>query len=257
MLRRVTLVQTECGRTLGREESLLVFRQRPDYVILPEYYNVDPERRDTVYNASRAAEYLRYCRTLSDRFGTVLIAGTAIEWDHDRFYNTATIFDRGIAVGRYRKVNPTLRERENGIAAGGDIDAFEVEGVRIAVVICADVFQRENFARLADLEADIIFIPTTSPLRPMETVADKFTRDKMIFIAGARQAGGYLVKCCASGRLWGKELQGRSLVAAPWGIITRVPPTEEGKGRILSVTLDIAELREFRAKWRRVAAAES
>jgi predicted amidohydrolase len=224
---------------------------------LPEYYNVDPERRDTVSNASRAAEYLRYCRTLSDRFGTVLIAGTAIEWDHGRFFNTACIFDRGIAIGQYRKVNPTLRERENGIASGGEIGAFEIDGVRIAVIICADVFQRESFSRLAALEADIVFVPTTSPLRPMETVSDKFTRDKTIFVAGAREVGGYLVKCCASGRLWGKDLQGRSLVAAPWGIITRVSPTEEGKGRILSVTLDIAELREFRAKWRRVAAAES
>lgn len=257
MLRRVTVIQTACGRMLGREESLLVFRQRPDFVVLPEYYNVDPHRRDPVHNASRAAEYLQYCRTLSDRFGTVLIAGTAIEWEHDRFYNTAHIFDRGISIGRYRKVNPTLRERENGISPGEEIGVFEIDGVRFAVIICADVFQRVNFTRLAEREADIVFIPTTSPLRPMETVTDKFARDKAIFVAGARQSGGYLVKCCASGRLWDRDLQGRSLVAAPWGIITRVPPMEEDKGRILSVTLDIAELREFRAKWRQVAAAES
>jgi len=48
--------------------------------------------------------------------------------------------------------------------------------------------------------------------------------------------------------LWGGYLQGRSLVAAPWGILTRIPPYDENKRRILSFTLDIAELREFRAK---------
>ena len=107
------------------------------------------------------------------------------------------------------------------------------------------------------LDTDIVFIPTTSPLRPMETITDKFTRDKMIFVDGAREAGSFLVKCCAVGRLWGGDLQGRSLVAAPWGIITRVPPTEEARRRILSITLDITELREFRAKWNRISAVKS
>lgn len=257
MLRRVTLIQTEPGRPLSREESLLVFRQRPDFIVLPEYYNVDPERRDTVFNAGRTEEHLQYCRALSDRFGTVLIAGTAVECDHDRFHNTAYVYDRGMAIGRYRKVNPTIHEAQNGITPGEEACLLEIDGVRISVLICADVFQRENFSRLARLEADVVFIPTTSPLRPLETITDKFTRDRMIFVEGAREAGSFLVKCCATGRLWGRDLQGRSLVAAPWGIITRVPPTEEAKRRILTITLDITELREFRAKWQRISTVKS
>jgi predicted amidohydrolase len=257
MLRRVTLIQTESGRPLSREDSLLIFKQRPDFIILPEYYNVDPHRRDTVYNAGCTPEHLRYCRALSDRFSTVLIAGSTIECDHDHFYNSAYIYDRGIAVGRYRKANPTVRERDNGIMPGGGPCLLEIDGIRISVLICADVFQRQNFSQLATLDSDIVFIPTTSPLRPMDTITDKFTRDKMIFIDGAREAGSFLVKCCAVGRLWGGDLQGRSLVAAPWGIITRVPPTEEARRRILSITLDITELREFRAKWHRISTVKS
>ncbi|MDD4050638.1 MAG: carbon-nitrogen hydrolase family protein, partial [candidate division Zixibacteria bacterium] len=199
----MTLIQTESGQPLSREDNLLIFKQRPDFIILPEYYNVDPHVRDPIYNAGCTPEHMRYCRALSDRFSTVLIAGTTIECDRDRFYNTAYIYDRGIAVGRYRKANPTARERDNGIAPGNEPCLFEIDGIRASVLICADVFQRPSFLQMAALEADIVFIPTTSPLRPRETITDKFTRDKMIFIDGAREAGSFLVKCCAVGRLWG------------------------------------------------------
>jgi len=248
MLRKVTIIQCPAGRQLSLEENLLVFKQRPDFVVFPEYYNVDPDRRDVRHNASQAATYLRYCQTLSDRLATVIIAGTAVEADKDGFFNTAHVFDRGRLIGKYRKANPTINERNHGIGAGSAPCLFELSGIRVSILICADVFQPERFSHLAEVDADIVFIPTTSPLRPDETIKEKFSRDARIFVAGAASSGSYLVKCCAIGCLWGGYLQGRSLVAAPWGILTRIPPYDEDKRRILSFTLDIAELREFRAK---------
>jgi hypothetical protein len=48
------------------------------------------------------------------------------------------------------------------------------------------------------------------------------------------------------GSLFGRPLQGRSLVAAPWGLLSRVQTYDENRPRFLSVTLDVGELREFR-----------
>jgi predicted amidohydrolase len=248
MLRKVCIVQCEVGRQLTRDENLLIFKQRPDFVILPEYFNVDPERRDTARNSGWGYERLQYCQTLSDRLRTTIIAGTAISSLAGRFYNTCYVYRRGEFIGSYYKTNPTRNERRHGIVAGNNRELFEIDGVRFSIMICADVLDPTNFTGLQSLEPDIVFIPTTSPYRPAESVRDKFSRDNTIFVAGARNAGSILVKCCAVGTLWGGRLQGRSLVAAPWGILSRISPDEEDRPRILSAVLDLGELREFRRK---------
>lgn len=248
MLRKIIIVQCHPGRQLSLEENLMVFKQRPDFVVLPEYYNVDPEQIDLVHNSAQAPQRLDYCQVLADRFGGTLIAGTAIEADGGRFYNTSTVYQQGEVIGHYRKINPTPNERRRGITPGKSAGLFEVDGVRISIMICADVLLPENFSKLAELKPDIIFVPTTSPLRPGEAVKDKYTRDQHIFVDGAGRSGSFVVKCCGVGELWGGQLQGRSLAAAPWGILSRVPPDKEEHPRIMSLVLDIAELREFRKK---------
>lgn len=248
MLRKITLVQCEVGRQLSMEENLYIFKQKPDFLVLPEYFNVDPANRNTPYNASQAEEYLKYCNALSDRFQNVVIAGTTVESAEGRFFNTSFIYNRGKNIGRYRKINPTANEKRHSISPGNDIFLMEFDGIRISVMICADVLSQSNFRALAEFEPDLIFIPTTSPFRPDETVREKFDRDQAIFVDGAGACGSYLIKCCAVGQLWDGRLQGRSLVAAPWGILSRVTPDEEDRCRILSIVLDISELREFRLK---------
>lgn len=248
MLRKIVIVQHQVGRQLTRDENLLIFKQRPDFVVLPEYYNVNPDHRDTARTAGETYRYLDYCRTLSDRFDTTLIAGSAITSESGRFYNTSIVYNRGREIGRYRKTNPTENERRHGIAPGNEIFIGKLGGVRFSIMICADVLYEDNFNRLQDKALDIVFVPVTSPLRVNETIREKYARDRALFVAGARTAGCYIAKCCAVGHLWGGQLQGRSLVAAPWDILTRIPPHEEDRPRILSFVLDITEIRDFRRK---------
>ena len=230
------------------DENLHIYRQRADFIVLPEYYNVDPLRRDTARNAARTDDFMRYNRVLSDRFEGTLIAGTTIDPDNGSFYNTCHLFHYGRLIGRYRKKHPTVNELKNNISPGQDFFVTAIDGIRISVLICADVLQENNFRLLRDEKPDIIFVPTTSPYRPGETVTDKFKRDRDIFVRGSRLSGAYIVKCCAVGQLWNGRLQGRSLVAAPWGILSRINPVEEDRERIMSIVLDVQELREFRRK---------
>jgi len=252
MLRRITIVQCHAGQQLDIDDNLFIFRRRPDFVVLPEYYNVNPYVRDTALGASESRDYLRYCRELSDRFRTILIAGSSIESDGSGFYNTSHVYNRGETIGFYRKRRPTENEQRFGILPGDSPACWTINDVKISVMICADVLEEKMFHDVAALHPDIIFIPTTSPLKPDESVRDKFRRDEDIFVAGARITGAYLVKCCAVGMLWSGRLQGRSLVAAPWGILSRVSPEEENRKRIISLVLDIAELREFKRKQRQL-----
>ena len=81
------------------DESLLVVKRRPDFIVFPEYYNVNPALRDTLRNSGMAYRHLNYCKTLSDRFDAVVIAGSAIEVDRNQvtiLAETAELLKRSI-----------------------------------------------------------------------------------------------------------------------------------------------------------------
>ena len=96
------------------------------------------------------------------------------------------------------------------------------------------------------MKADLIFVPTISPLLMHDTPACKSERDESIFINGARLSGAFVIKTCGLGSIFGHRLNGRSMVAAPWGVIWQVSHESEQHPRIQSLILDIEELREFR-----------
>jgi predicted amidohydrolase len=254
MLIKVVAVQARIGRKLSLEEKLCIFKERPDFVCLPEYYPLD----ETVSDYSRAAlqrnVYLQYLTALSDQLATCLIAGTVVEADEDKLYNTCYLIDRGRIVGSYRKRNPTPAETVAGISPGGRSLTIDIDGVRVGILICADVFDDKNYRDMADCNVDLVFVPTVSPLRPADSLTGKRLRDREYFLEGAETAGAYVVKVCGVGAVFRKPLQGRSLIAAPWAIVARVESFNEMHSRILTATLDIAELREFREKLRRSTA---
>lgn len=253
MLIKIVAVQARMGQPLTLDEKIHIFKQQPDFICLPEYYLVDRSITDYSRAALRVHEQLEYYRQLSSEFGACLIGGSVVEPENSRLFNTVHVFDRGEEIGKYRKRHPVERELQNGISPGDRHFVFDHEDARIGILICGDVFHMERFVELGEHRCDIIFIPTTSPFRPDDTVAAKTERDRKYFIEGARASGAYAVKVCSVGEIFGRPLQGRSLIAAPWGIEHRVDFTAEREQRVLAVTLDLQELREFRRKMRKTS----
>lgn len=251
MLIKVVAVQARMGHQLTLEEKLHIFRQRPDYVCLPEYWSIAGDVSDFHRAALDHTEYGRQLARLSDELDTVLIGGSIVEPVKEKLYNCALVFDRGRLIKRYCKINPVPGEIRAGISPGDDYLVFESGSVRIGLLLCGDVFFKQNFERLASLEPDLIFVPTTSPYRPADSLTAKHERDRTYFQAGAIITGAYVVKVCGVGKFMGQPLQGRSLIAAPWEILKRVNTTSENSATILSVTLDIDEIRDFRERLRR------
>jgi len=248
MLIRVVTVQAGLGEPLSLEDKIHIFRQRPDFVCLSEFCTFDDSVTDYQRAALRRNEFIEYFEKLSYQLSTCLISGSLVEAEAGFLYNCCYVFNRGTLVGRYRKQHLTDGEQKAGISPGYEKLLIEVEGVKVGVLICADVFRPELFSRYLDDHVDLTFIPTTSLLRPDDSVSQKHYRDQKYFVAGANLSGSYVVKACGVGSIFGKPLQGRSLVAAPWGVVARVDFGREDQKQILSVTLDIAELREFRSR---------
>ncbi len=250
MLLKVVAVQARMGRPLSLGEKMHIFKQRADFVCLPEYWLLDESTPDYHRAALRWLDYRSYLVRLSDELGTCIVGGTVVQPDGDRIYNTCFVIDRGNMVGQYRKRFPVPGEIARGITPGERRFVVSIDGIRIATLICGDVFHPELYAELAGDDVDVVFIPTTSPYRPEDSLSQKQERDQKYFVAGAEAAGAYVVKTCGAGSIFGHRLQGRSLIAAPWGVVNRVEPRDEDSVRILTETLDIAELRDFRRRYR-------
>lgn len=248
MLVKVVAVQSLMGLPLSMAGKIQIFKQRPDFVCLPEYWLIDNTVEDHHRAAVRGPEYTEYLTRLSEELATCLVAGTIVEADGDRLYNTCFVINKGEVLGRYRKRFPLPGERGSGLLPGNESLVLNIEGLRVAPLICGDVFHPELYDELADHKTDIIFVPTVSPHRPVDPISEKKTRDRVYFLDGARRSGAFVVKVCGVGLLFGKPLQGRSLIAAPWGILNQIGYHEEASERILIETLDIDELRDFRRK---------
>ncbi len=250
MLVRVIAVQSPLGERLSLEGKLHIFRRRPDFVCLPEYCLIPKALPDFSRAALDIRENLKYLEYLSMEMDTCLIGGSVVEADRDALYNSTYVFQRGAVVGRYRKLNPVSGEIGKGILPGDKIFTATVDGVKIGIMICADALNAGLFEVMAQKEVDIIFIPTTSPHRPAESKTEKHKRDNDIYVNGAESAGAFVVKTCGIGNLFGRPLQGRTLIAAPWGILGRVQVHQESEPTMLSLVLDIDEIRDFRKKRR-------
>ena len=246
MLTKVVAVQAKMGSRLNLAQRIHLFKQRADFICLPEYFLLD----DGVTDFHRAAllrnDHLEYYERLSDELSTCLISGTVVEAEEDKLYNTCYVFNRGEELGSYRKRFPVPGELERGISPGTGQLVIEVEGVRIGIIVCGDVFYEQVYQELAERGVDLVFAPTTSPYRPADSISRKEYRDQIYFHAGATRCGAFVVKVCGTGRLFGKPLQGRTLITGPWGMVKQVDFSEEQSERVLSETLSISELREFR-----------
>lgn len=251
MLIKIVAVQAELGRPLSLEEKISIFKQRPDFVCLPEYYLLDNDTPDYHRAALQTHDQLSYLTRLSSDLATCLIAGTVVEPDGDRLFNTSYLINRGNLLAGYRKRYPAPGELKRGISPGSQTIVYDIEGVRVGLMVCADVFYPHLYEELADRKVDVVFIPTISPYRPADSVSQKRDRDQRYFLSGAETTGAYIVKVCGVGSMFDKPLQGRSLIASPWGVVSRVESTFERLPRILSATLDIEEIREFRRMRRR------
>ncbi len=245
----VALLQKKSDGVFDLDKIERMVGKRFDFVCLPEYCFISAEAKSQVETAKDLKRNLDILANLSIRLKTTLIGGSVVEEENGKFYNACYVFDEGRIVGKYRKVNLYHREAGKGISTGNDYKFFDVKGIRIGLLICADVLFPESYRKLAELNPDIVFVPTTSPYRGGDTIELKDKRDNDYFVAGAKTASAFVAKCCAVGTLLGGRLQGRSLFAAPWGIIKQVPFDKEQQELVLATELDLGELHR---NWRHV-----
>lgn len=209
----------------------------PDILALPEYYFVVSSYEGVVDSSFRSDKIIVQLKELSSALGCILVGGSIVERVNGDYYNRSYLLDLGKIIGSYDKIHPYDNEGRGLIKEGTEYKVFEVRGIRIGIIICADVLYRGSFENIRGLKPDLIFVPTTSPYRSGESMSIKFARDMRIFARGASRANSIIFKICASGSIVGHRLQGRSLIASPEKILWRIEPEFEDRAALIVAEL--------------------
>jgi predicted amidohydrolase len=214
--------------------------QKPEFIALPEYFSVpnNMEHFDSAEKISKetSEETMNFLAGISKELSDIyLLGGTVLEEDHDKFYNTSTLWRNGSLIGKYHKRNPINAELKAGVSRGDKPAVFTTEHCKIGMLVCADMFDPPTIKAVVDLGAELVFLPVaamgTHPHVKGHPLSEKL----------ATENGVYLVKV---GNVSSNTRGGRSAFITPWGIEQEA--SDAVKDSVMTIDFDMQKLREYR-----------
>jgi predicted amidohydrolase len=213
---RVASIQLEVTREepkaerVERAAGLVESLDRADLVLLPEAWNVgyfgfdryaeDAEALDgptveRLSNAARAAN-------------AWVLAGSIIERDGDRLFNTSVLLDRqGAVAGSYRKIHlfGYGSEEQRLLSPGDVVTVVETELGPLGLATCYDLRFPELFRAMVDRGAEAFLVASAWPYPRVEAWS-------VLNRARALESQAWLISANCVG-----DGCGRSMVVDPWG----------------------------------------
>lgn len=159
------------------------------------------------------------------RSGPMLVVGI-IEVDGGVLFNTAIVVDRGVLIGRYRKMH--LLAGEALFTPGSEAPIFEVDGLRFGINICYDTNFPEAARKVADHGAALLVCAANNMLRRDKALQYK---DLHNAIRGGRcrETGLWLISADVTGEREGRIAWGPTAVLNPAGeVAARLPLDQTG-----------------------------
>lgn len=140
---------------------------RPDIICLPETFGKEGvavgqvgEVAETVPGPTTEMAMER-----ARKYGTYIVC-PLMERRGEVLYNSAVIIDRqGRIAGTYEKLHPVTTTKdftafEDGTTPGQEPKVFDLDFGRIGILICFDIQWPRDWARLAELGAEVVFWPS-------------------------------------------------------------------------------------------------
>lgn len=147
---------------------------RADFLLFPEMItnqmlSLVPAERPAL-NARRLNEltprYLEFFTRMAIKYNVNIIGGSHLTVEKNRLYNIAYLFRRDGTVGKQYKLHITPSEAHWwGVSAGRDIEVFDTDRGKIAIMICYDVEFPEAVRIASAKGARILFVPFNTDIR--------------------------------------------------------------------------------------------
>ena len=245
---KVSILHMEIRQTLQENlnaAKIAVYtaaKDHPALIALPEYFTV-PNCMAHFTDAPKISsetcnQTLEFLKEISAEIGNIyLLGGSVLQEDGGKFYNTCTLWRNGELLASYKKINPIQAEVDAGVSRGCTPMVFDSELGLLGMIVCADTFDPVLVKKVTELGAEIVTLPVaamgTHPTVKGHPLTEGIARDYGVIILKVGNV---------SSNLRG----GRSAIIAPWGILGEV--TDAPEDSILTRDLDMARLREYRAK---------
>ncbi len=234
-------------------------RQGARVVVLPEMFN-------TIFFAVEVMEdFDHFFETVpgptSDQLGAVareygitVIAGISEKSVAGRYYNSVVVIGSdGEISGTYRKTHlpliispPERVTYERSYFSPGDLGlpVFEVDGLKIGVLICYDRHFPEAFRTLADRGADFIVVPTGARTWCASWRSGIW---ECLLRTRAYENGVFIVAANRAGVERGTAYLGDSMVVSPTGGTILARAEQDSLDAVVLAECDLDELTSFRA----------
>lgn len=139
-----------------------------DFIVFPEIFTTQllsflPSMRPGLAVRKLAEftpNYIESFSNLAIKYNINIIGGSHFTLEDDHLYNIAYIFHRNGKIDKQYKLHITPNERRWwGVEAGNDVNVFETDRGKIAVLICYDIEFPELARRAVEKDAQMIFVP--------------------------------------------------------------------------------------------------
>lgn len=220
-------------------------RDGADLVVLPEFFNTE------YFAQYRDLSYLDYGEALDGpsltevakvaRSENVWVVATILERQRaGYFYDTAVLIDRlGVRRGVYRKTHPAATDSLEKIyfRFGTRFPVFAVEGWRVGVLICYDLYFPEVARCLTLRGAELLLAPFATLEEPAW---------KELNVTRAFENGCYVASCNKVGVEGDWNFPGRSMISGPDGSI--VAHADQDQEQVVTGQVDFSLVELWRRK---------
>jgi len=207
--------------------------------LLPEYFSY---QKDDDFS-EKTRKTLKFLEDISREYSCIICGNVLIKRDKDdKYFNAAHLFKNGELIGIQEKIHPTKTERELKISCGNEVKVFNVSGIKLAILICADILYPE-LCRVAGLKkADIVLNPVVS-FKNSELPAENL-RNCLYFTRSFDNAYA-VVKAGGVGYTFlAQKTVGRSLISTFDGILASY--SNEESEELVYAEIDINKIRQYR-----------
>ncbi|GAF15314.1 omega amidase [Bacillus sp. JCM 19046] len=216
-------------------------KDKPQLIVLPELWTTGYQLESlTTLAEERGEQTISFLSKLAIKHKLHMIAGSIATKKEGRIYNTAIVIRAdGECIYSYNKMHlvPMLNEPtylDEGMKAPA---VFELDGIKMGVVICYDLRFPEIIRNLMLQGAEVLFIPAEWPrarTTHWEILQQARAIENQFFVLSANGVGFYKET----------EYAGRSLVVNPWGDIIASGSIE--KEETILTKIDFSEVEQVR-----------
>jgi predicted amidohydrolase len=216
-------------------------RKTPSLVVLPEMFATGFSMRVGEIAEAAGGPTDAFVGELARERGAYVVAGIVGQEPDGRGRNESVVYDpSGRRVACYTKINPfSFGGETKHYISGSEVTIVDVEGWRMAPLVCYDLRFPEIFRRAAQRGADLMVVIANWPVV-------RIGHWTALLAARAIENQAYVVGINRTGRDPFHEYSGRSAIYDPHGRAIAELGDEAG---IVTAELDLAGLRAYRKKF--------